>query len=150
MRTTLFFNTKPQQDIAPKVHTADANGAGISITDSEEALIIANIGISGDTLSGSVYAEVEVEDSTDDGSSYSDAANANLEKYVTGTNTGTICKIDAPAEDDAIHVSAYKKTNAAVNKIRTVLNLTGTHTNGIPVSTTIVLMPNVRPTNTPT
>jgi len=110
-------------------------------------MFVVQIGISGDTLSGSVYAEIEVEESDDD-ATYTDVADADLTNYVTGTNTGTICKIDDAAEDPAIHGTSYI---GDARYVRSVVNLTGTHTNGIEVAVAVVLgHAHNTPVNSPT
>lgn len=88
-------------------------------------------GESGDTLSGTVYVEAEVQHSNTSGSGYAACANSDLTTYVTGTNTGTFAKVDAAAEDDAVYTTQYIGNKRYV---KVIFNLTGTHTNGIPVA----------------
>jgi hypothetical protein len=87
------------------------------------------VGESGDTLSGSVYIELEMQESDDD-STYTAVPNAEITNSVTGTNVGTFALIDAAAEDDAVFQSKYlgNKQYVKVN-----VNVTGTHTNGTPI-----------------
>jgi len=92
---------------------------------------VVNVGNSGDTLSGSVYIELEVETS-DDNSTWVDAADAMITGAVTGTNTGTFAVINAPTEDSAIFTTAYLGRERYV---RVVVNVTGTHSSGTPVAT---------------
>lgn len=98
--------------------------------DYTSVMFIANVGESGDTLSGSVYLELEVEDSADN-TTFADAVDADVKDTVTGTNTGTFALVDDATEDDAVYSCEYTGTERYV---RPVINLTGTHTNGIPVS----------------
>jgi len=116
--------------ITPAVRTADVNGASIDRKDHDGALFIAAVGASGDTLSGSVYLEIELEH-CDDNSTWVDCDNSDLSSSVTGNNTGTAAKIDAADEDDLVYTVAYMGIKRYV---RPVLNVTGTHSSGIPVS----------------
>lgn len=122
------------QSLDPIIITADKNGDTVDLQGYSSALIVLNTGISGDTLSGTVYLEYEVEESDDD-SVWTDVADADLTRTVAGNNTGTIAKIDDPAEDDAVHISSYIGTK---RYIRVVANVTGTHSNGIETSACVV------------
>jgi hypothetical protein len=117
------------QVLDPVVLTADADGDSVDMKDYEHVAFYALVGESGDTLSGTVYLELEVEESADD-SSFTDVADADLTNYVAGTNDGTFAKIDAAAEDDAVYMTQYKGSKRYV---RPVANISGTHSNGIPV-----------------
>lgn len=135
------------QSIDPVTLTADANGTGVDTRGFDSTTIVVLVGESGDTLSGSVYIEVEVEDSPDD-SAWTDCDNADLTSYVTGTNTGTIAKIDAAAEDDVVVHAGYIGDKRYV---RPVINVTGTHTNGTPIGAAVVNgHPHNYPVNNPT
>lgn len=111
----------------PLIRTADANSTAVDMLGYSSLVLGALVGITGDTLSGSVKLEVEVEES-DDNSTFTDVANADLTNYVTGTNPGTIAVIDDNAEDDVLVTTGYK---GAKRYVRLVFNFTGTHTNGI-------------------
>ena len=125
----LLNNLKVDQVVDPVVITADADGASVDMQGYNSVAFYALVGESGDTLSGSVYVELEVEESNDD-SSFTDVADADVRDAVTGTNTGTFAKIDAAAEDDAVFEAQYTGNSRYV---RPVINVTGTHTNGIPI-----------------
>lgn len=113
----------------PAVVTADADGSSVDLKDFEWATFYALVGDSGDTLSGSVYIELEVEESADD-SSFTDVADADLQGYVAGTNDGCFAVINAPAEDQAVFTATYRGSKRYV---RPVINVTGTHSNGTPI-----------------
>lgn len=117
------------QVVDPVVTTADANGASVDMLGYDCVTFLALIGESGDTLSGSVKIELEVEDSADD-SSFSDAADADVKGFVAGTNDGCFGVIDAAAEDDAVYKCTY---HGSERYVRPVINVTGTHTNGTPI-----------------
>jgi len=89
------------------------------------------VGASGETLSGSVKIELEIEESDDD-STFDDAEDADLSSSVSGTNAGTFAVIDDGAED-AVYTTSYKGDNTKKRYVRPVINVTGTHTNGTPI-----------------
>ncbi len=135
------------QSIDPVILTADANGTGVDTRGFDSTTIVFLVGESGDTLSGSVFIELEVEDSPDN-SAWTDVDNADLTIFITGaTNTGTVALIDAAAEDDSIHSTGYLGDKRFV---RPVINVTGTHTNGTPIGVAVINgHPHVSPVNTP-
>lgn len=110
--------------------TVDANGSSVDLLEADGCLLIISLGESNDSLSSSVYIEFEVETSDDD-STWVDAADADLSDSVTGTNTGTIAKIDDATEDAIVITSAYLGRERYV---RVVVNVTGTHSNGTPLA----------------
>lgn len=130
----LYNHLQVTQVLDPATLTADANSASVDTRGFDSLMFAAAVGESGDTLSGSVYLELEVEES-DDNSTWTDVADADLHNSVSGNNTGTFGVIDAAAEDDAVYVTGYKGNKRYV---RVVANLTGTHTNGIPVGVVAV------------
>jgi hypothetical protein len=132
MLKDLISNIELNKMLKAATRTGDANSSSVDNQGARALVLEASIGTSGDTLSGSVKIELEVEHS-DDNSSWSDCANSDLSSYVTGTNTGTFAVIDAPGEDDQIYKTAYKGSKRYV---RVVANFTGTHTNGTPLAVT--------------
>lgn len=123
-------NNSPSQLIDPVVLTADADGESLDLLGYDGAVLMFLIGESGDTLSGSVYLEAEVEESDND-SDWTDVDDGDLTNTVSGTNDGCVAFIDAPAEDDVLVMTEYTGSS---RYIRPVVNVTGTHTNGIPVA----------------
>lgn len=121
--------TTVSQIVDPVVVTADALSAAINQAGFRDVTVAVAVGESGDTLSGSVYIELEMQES-DDNSTYTACVDADITNAVTGTNTGTFALIDAAAEDDAVYMSQYlgDKQYVKVN-----INVTGTHTNGTPI-----------------
>lgn len=130
-------NIKLVSSLLPLLRTADANGAGVDTQDSVGVALVAHIGLSGDTLSGSVKIEMEVEHS-DDNSTFTDCADADIDAAVTGTNTGTFAVIDAAADDEQLYKCNYLGSKRYV---RVVANYTGTHTNGCAVAAHAILNP---------
>ena len=109
--------------------TVDANSSSVDLLGYDGCLIIIGLGESNDSLSGSTYLEFEVETSDND-SDWTDATDSVLSASVTGTNTGTIAKIDDASEDAIIVTSAYLGRE---RYLRVVVNVTGTHTSGTPL-----------------
>lgn len=122
--------------IAP---TVDKNFATCDLLGYGGCRIIVDLGNSGDTLSADLDIQLEVEHSDDD-STWSDCADTDITDSVTGSNTGTFAHIDAPSEDSAIFSTEYI---GGKRYVRLVLNVTGTHTNGTPIS---VMYARFRPT----
>lgn len=109
---------------------ADVNYASVDLLHHDACRISVHVGNSGDTLSGSLDIQLEVEESDDD-STWSDVADADLSNFVAGSNDGTFAHIDAPGEDSAIFSTQYMGSKRYV---RCVMNVTGTHTNGTPIA----------------
>lgn len=125
-----FLNRfKVTQVVDPAVVTADVDGDSVDMLGYGWCTFLALVGESGDTLSGSVKIELEVEESDDD-STFTDVADADLQNYVAGTNDGCFAVVDAAAEDDAVYKATYKGSSRYV---RPVINVSGTHTNGTPI-----------------
>lgn len=129
-----FGNDAPLLGLIAQTLTADGTGAACDLLEHDGCLVIFNIGNSADTLSGSVKIELEIQTS-DDNSTWVAAPDAEVSSTVTGTNTGTVAVIDAPAEDSAIFTAAYLGRERYV---RGVINLTGTHSSGTPCSISYV------------
>jgi len=125
----------PVMSITPEVLNTDETGATVDTLGYDAKQIVALIGVSGDTLSGSVLLEVEIQHSDDD-SVWPAVPDAQLSNTVTATTVGTIAEIDAAAEDDVIVKSDYLGTK---RYLRVHMSLTGTHTNGFPLAACITL-----------
>lgn len=109
---------------------ADRKGA-------EAMELLANIGESGDTLSGSVKLDVVItHGDLANGSDQAPVDNAN--DVLTDTfdaSTGIFATIDAADEDDAVYKCGYRGNKRYVGA--SVIK-TGTHINGTPVAITAV------------
>lgn len=111
-------------------NTSEGTGTSVDTAGWEEAEAIFNIGDSGDTLSGSVYMTLSVQESADGSTGWADVPAAN----VIGPNQGLV--IDAPAEDSLIvHIGV----KGAKRHLRAYIAFTGTHTNGTPIGAVIQL-----------
>ena len=121
------------------VKTADEDGDGVDNQGFESVLHFITLGISGDTLSGSVKSELKLEDS-DDNSSFSAVTSADDVNINTGSSDGVVVNpdssgifatIDDPAEDDLVYAIGYRGTK---RYSRVVYDTTGSHSNGMPMS----------------
>ncbi|AWM37031.1 hypothetical protein GobsT_50670 [Gemmata obscuriglobus] len=125
-RSSLYSALSAVSLLLPVARTADANSTGMDLRDAESAALLFVVGDSPDTLSGTNKIELEVEES-DDNSTWTDVANADLTNYVAATNTGTAALIDAPSEDSLAVIVGYKGYK---RYIRGVVNVSGTHSTG--------------------
>lgn len=135
--TKNFMNNQLIDDVevVAAVVTADTNGLSVDMRGYNAVAFIVNVGIEGDTLSGSVKFDFEIQDSADD-STFAAAANADVldgndAAGTTVSNTGTFATVDANAEIPAQFTGIYTGLSRFV---RVVINATGTHTNGTPMS----------------
>jgi len=127
----LVHDLLPIKTITPIVgnNTTEGTGVGVDLAGFGGALMIAHVGISADTLSGSVYMTVGFQASDVVGSGYADIAAADL---LGGVNNVVI---DDPAEDDVVIARGYKGNQQYV---RVLITFTGTHTNGTPIEALVV------------
>lgn len=127
----LISNILPVHTIVPIVgnNTTEGTGVGIDLANYDGAALLACIGDSGDTLSGSVYMTVGFQESDVLGSGYADIAAADL---LGGVNN---IVIDAPAEDQVIVARSYI---GAKRYVRVLITFTGTHTNGTPIAGIVI------------
>jgi hypothetical protein len=127
----LVHDLLPIKTITPIMgnNTSEGTGVGVDLAGFEGALLVAHVGISGDTLSGSVYMTVGFQASDASGSGYADIAAADL---LGGVNN---VLIDDPAEDDVVIARGYKGNQQYV---RVLITFTGTHTNGTPIEALVI------------
>lgn len=127
--TSLYAGTSFSQMLIPAVYNTDQNSSSIDLADCDDAVILFDVGNSADTLNGSNTIELEIEESDDD-STFTDVADADLTNYVAGTNDGTVALINAAAEDSTVIAVGYRGSK---RYIRGVVNFTGTHSTGTPI-----------------
>lgn len=131
MLSTIAAN-KVVQNLVPILANNTGEGtpaAGADRQGFKDCLMIAQQGISGDTLSGSLYWTISFQESDDD-SAWSNIAAADLEG---GSNDHVI---DAAAEDPTTIIRGYRGTKRYV---RILWTATGTHTNGTPIAGVVLL-----------
>jgi hypothetical protein len=100
-----------------------------------------NIGDSGDTLSGSVYWTVTMQDSDATGSGWATVTDSGyiVDELNSANASGVLATIDAPTEDQ-ITVAAHYVGPKRYSRLR--ISATGTHTNGTPCAGVAVLSHN--------
>jgi hypothetical protein len=110
--------------------TAEGTGTAVDLQNFEGALMLACLGDSGDTLSGSVYWTIAFQHSdTTTAGDFVDIPAADLKGGVNGI------VVDAPAEDQILVARAYA---GAKRYVRILFTQTGTHTNGTPLAGVVV------------
>lgn len=124
----LSYELIPIKTILPVKATATTNGSAVDMAGFEGALMVAEIGQSGDTLSSSVYMTVKFQDS-DDGTTFADISDSLL----TGGANSVV--IDSASEDETVIARGYIGSK---RYLRVAVNFTGTHTNGTPISAVVV------------
>lgn len=143
--TGLYYNTLVSQLAAPAVRTAAANSASLDLANFDSASLIFDVGTPGDTLSGTVRLELQVQESADN-ATWTAVADTDLTKTVTGgVATGTVAVISASGGAAGVYYTGYKGN---LRYIRGVLNYVGTHTTGTPSSVTgLAGRPRLAPVN---
>jgi hypothetical protein len=142
-RTSLYSDNKITQCLDPAVTNSDTDCTAVDMNGYNECFLLVNVGESADTLNATNKIELEVEESSDN-ITFTDVADADLVNYVAGTNDGTFALIDAATEDDTAYFTAYRGNSPYV---RVVLNFSGTHTTGTPISVTAIQKALVVPEN---
>lgn len=119
-------------------NTTEGTGTAVDTKGYDSATAIFHFGISGDTLSGTVYVTPTLQESdTTTANDFTNVAAADL--------VGSLTVIDDAAEDPATMVVGYRGTK---RYLRALVTFTGTHTAGIPISAVIVRgHPKVAPTS---
>ena len=134
----LSNSISPAVSLAAAVRTAAANGTGVDLQGYESATVLVDVGAEGDTLSGSVYFEVSLEES-DDNSTFTDVAQAGI---VDGTIAagGIFLKLDGTAGGDPDTSGGIFRVGYVGGKryIRVVLAKTGSHSNGTPIGAMVI------------
>lgn len=148
----LHSNIKVVQLLAPIVVNNDTEGTPANGLDTKgfgAAELVALLGVSGDTLSGSVKIDVKLQESDDD-STYTAVA---ADDALVGSDgvaaapdaNGIIATIDAAAEDETKIRVGYI---GGKRYVRLILDTTGTHTNGTPAAILGILgHPSLAPTS---
>lgn len=128
---SIISNNKIVSTMVPVLanDTTEGTGVGVDCRGYHKVLMVAQQGISGDTLSGSVKWTLTFEDS-DDNSRFATIADAYL---LGGYGSHTI---DAAAEDPTLIVREY---TGGKRYVRILWTATGTHTNGTPIAGFVVL-----------
>lgn len=128
-----YYNHKVVQTLVPIMGNTTAEGTGVAVAVGgyDEVLMVAEQGISGDTLSGSIYWTIAFQES--DTTTAGDFTNIAAGDLKGGVNDHVI---NAAAEDPTTIIRAYTGKKAYV---RILWTQTGTHTNGTPISGLVIL-----------
>lgn len=133
----LINNLKEGAGLAPAVRTATALGSAFDVRGYKSVIARVHLGTFGDTQSGSIYIEAELQES-DDNSTYTAVADADLlflassaRAAFTGTAVGTFVqtKTTAGADVAGLYAVGYRGSK---RYLKVNMRLTGTHTNGTP------------------
>ena len=108
------------------VTTAASNGTGVDLQGYEGATVVVTIGAEGDTLSGSVFFEIGLEES-DDNSTFTDVTSNTDVTGGTVDSSGVFQTIDANADCNKVYAIGYV---GGKRYSRVVLNFSGTHGTG--------------------
>jgi hypothetical protein len=132
----ITHNIDPQVCLLSQVVSTTPDPDGADLQECNSVDLELNMGDSGDTLSGSVYITLILQDSADD-STWAAVTEPKYAVPLSGTtlntSTGAFALIDAPAEDSRIFRIGYIGPKRYA---RILPALTGTHTNGVPISIT--------------
>lgn len=130
-----FFDNFKASRVIPAIvgnNDTEGTGVGVRVRDYKLNAFIVDVGISGDTLSGSVKLQPILKESSDstDGSDGTWTAVA-----AADMNASTLALVDDAAEDDVLQIVEYK---GDAPWVRVDIDFTGTHTNGIPVAAYVI------------
>jgi hypothetical protein len=133
LSSKLYAGAAATQMLTPQTLTATTLSSHIDLQDASDCMIEATIGVQGDTLSGSLYWELELQDSPDD-STYTAVVDANISNPVSGrTATGTFAAITASAGCSKVYQVAYRGNQRYV---KVNLRATGSHSTGTIIGVT--------------
>lgn len=146
MNISQFHSLDVVSALTPAVVNDDTEGTGtiVDLRGAEAALVVVHVGISGDTLSGSLKHDFKLQhaDTDADGSDPEtgdfvavEADDVILADGLSLGAAGLIQTIDDAAEDPAVIKVAYVGDKPF---IRILDDTTGTHTNGTPMSALVI------------
>lgn len=119
----LYHNVLVSQHLNPVVSTTTKTSTAIDLQGYSGAMVAFSIGLSGDTLSGSVFWTLKLQHS-DDNTTYTDLALTDL------NNPSLTVVINSSSLDETVYSFGYQ---GAKRYLRAVATPSGTHTNGTPI-----------------
>jgi hypothetical protein len=131
LANVLRFATSLQTVVAHD--TTEGTGVAVDLRCYEGAAVVFLIGPSGDTLSETVKMTLSVQDSDDGSTGWAD-----LDETKFYLRQGAALLIDDPAEDDTLVVVGLVPGDGVKRYVRALVTFDGTHTNGTPISATVV------------
>jgi hypothetical protein len=127
LSSKLYAGDANTQMLLPQTLTSTTLSSHIDLQDASDCMIEACVGVQGDTLSGSIYWQLELQDSPDD-VTYTAVVDANISNPVSGqTATGTFAAITASSGCSKNYLVAYRGSNRYV---KVNLRATGSHSTG--------------------
>ena len=106
---------------------ATTNSSGLDLQFDNGAMLVVNVGASGDTLSSTVKWTYILEDSPDNATFTAVTDSKRVTYGTVDSSTGAFATVDDAAEDDAAYKIGYVGPERYV---RVAVSRTGTHTNG--------------------
>ena len=89
------------------VITADTNSSSVDLLGYDSCLVVVDVGLdAGSGLDGSNNWKIGLEESDDD-STFTDVAEANMVGAISGTTTGQFALVDAVGEDETTYKVCY-------------------------------------------
>lgn len=121
----IYSNLSVTQILSAAAAKTTQTSSPVDLQGFNGAMIVFNMGLSGDTLSGSVYWTLKIQDSPD-GVTYTDVAVGLL----SGNQSSNTIVLNAPGQDQKAYKFGYIGNNRYLQAVATP---TGTTTNGIPI-----------------
>lgn len=125
----LANNMSVTQLLDPATLSATANSNGLDTQFDNGAMIVVNVGESGDTLSATVKWDYILQDSSDNSTFTAVTDSTRVTYGAVNSSTGVFATVDAASEDDAAYTIGYVGPERYV---RVAVTKTGTHSNGTP------------------
>ena len=123
----LYAGLVNKQLLYPQAVTATVLSAAFDLQDIQDAAILVDVGAHVDTLDGSDYFQVEIQDSPD-GVTYTAVPDANISNPVAAqTATGTMALLNANTNEKQTYLAAYRGSN---RYLKVNVRATGTHSTG--------------------
>ena len=120
----IYRNLMVTAHVNPVTATTTKPSTAVDMQGYNSAMVCFSLGVSGDTLSGSVYWTLKLQHSSDD-SSYTDVATTDV---AGGVNSVVV---DSSSEDEIVYKFGYIGNKRYLKGVATP---TGTHTNGTPMA----------------
>lgn len=136
MATRDLYNLiKVEDSLHAAVRTSDTLSNAIDMAGFESLTTLVQVGAAGDTLSGTDKIELELMESFDGGSTYSQVAASDILGAVTGTNTGCFAVITSSGGCNTTYKAGYI---GSAEFVKVNINFSGTHSTGTSVGVVAV------------
>lgn len=125
----IYHNIKASQVLSPVVSTTTKTSGAIDLKGFNSAAVAFAIGLSGDSLSGSIYWTLKLQHSDND-SVYDNVTATDLH------NASATVVINSTSLDETTYVFGYRGTRRYLKAVATP---TGTHSTGTPIGVVALL-----------